>query len=152
MLADSQKRQQSREVGGTADVVSSKGVSLSPSQKKDELPAGDFIVDQTPSMDDSTHHLLEGQACSLASLSLPHVKAAAVAIAEAASAVEVVTEEVRIKRQLVMCLRDARFKDSIDMTKGPSAVERVCNRPKNPWVLMLNLGAFGVTLRCMRTS
>jgi hypothetical protein len=24
------------------------------------------------------------------------------------------------------------------MTKGPSAVERLCNRPKNPWVLMLN--------------
>ncbi|KAH8939347.1 hypothetical protein BDL97_15G033100 [Sphagnum fallax] len=95
MLADLQMRQQSQEVGGIADVVSSKGVSLSPSQKKDELPAGDFIVDQTPSMDDSTHHLLEGQARSLTSLSLPRVKAAAVAIAEAASAVEeVVTEEV----------------------------------------------------------
>jgi hypothetical protein len=153
MLADSQKRQQSREVGGIADVVFSKGVSLSPLQKKDELPAGDFIVDHTPSMDDSTHHLLEGQARSLTSLSLPHVKAAAVAIGEAASAVEeVVTEEVRIKRQLLMCLRDARFKDSIVMTKEPSAVEKVCNRPKNPWVLMSNLGAFGVTLRCMRTS
>ncbi len=107
--------------------------SLCPSQKKDELLVGDFIVDQTPSMDDSTHHLLEGQAFSLTSLSLPCVKAAAMVIPEVASAVEeVVTEEVRIKRQLVMCLRDTRFKDSIAMTKAPSVVERVCNRPKNP--------------------
>jgi hypothetical protein len=84
---------------------------------------------------------------------LPRVKVAAVVITEAASAIEeVVTEEVRIKRELVMCLRDARFKDSIVMTKAPSTIERVCNRPKNPWILMLNLGAFGVTLRCMRTS
>ncbi|KAH8939339.1 hypothetical protein BDL97_15G033100 [Sphagnum fallax] len=71
MLADLQMRQQSQEVGGIADVVSSKGVSLSPSQKKDELPAGDFIVDQTPSMDDSTHHLLEGSGYHKDDITLP---------------------------------------------------------------------------------
>lgn len=95
MLVDLQKRK-SREVGGIADLVSPKGLSLSPSQEKELWPAGDFIVDQTPSMEDPRqHHLLEGQARSLASVSLHRVKAAAVAIAEAASAVEeVVTEEV----------------------------------------------------------
>jgi hypothetical protein len=95
MLVDLQKRK-SQEVGGIADLVSPKGLSLSPSQEKELCPAGDFIVDQTPSMEDpKQHHLLEGQARSLASVSLHRVKAAAVAIAEAASAVEeVVTEEV----------------------------------------------------------
>ncbi|CAK9272337.1 unnamed protein product [Sphagnum jensenii] len=70
MLVDLQKRK-SQEVGGIADLVSPKGLSLSPSQEKELCPAGDFIVDQTPSMEDpKQHHLLEGQARSLASVSL----------------------------------------------------------------------------------
>ena len=95
MLADSQKRQ-SREVGGIADLVSSKSLSQAPSQKKEDLAAGDFIVDLPSPEEESTHFLLEGQSRSMTSGSLYRVKAAAVAMAEAASAVEeVVTEEVR---------------------------------------------------------
>ncbi|CAK9223943.1 unnamed protein product [Sphagnum troendelagicum] len=70
MLVDLQKKK-SREVGDIADLVSPKGLSLAPSQEKEQCPAGDFIVDQTPSMEDPRqHHLLEGQARSLASVSL----------------------------------------------------------------------------------
>ncbi|CAM6046085.1 unnamed protein product [Sphagnum compactum] len=70
MLVDLQKRK-SREVGGIADLVSPKGLSLSPSQEKEPCPAEEFKVDQTPSMEDPRqHHLLEGQARSLASVSL----------------------------------------------------------------------------------
>ncbi|CAK9875311.1 unnamed protein product [Sphagnum jensenii] len=70
MLVDLQKKK-SREVGDIADLVSPKGLSLAPLQEKELCPAGDFIVDQTPSMEDPRqHHLLEGQARSLASVSL----------------------------------------------------------------------------------
>lgn len=82
MLADSRRRQ-SREVGGggIADLVSPKRLSSSPSQKQDSQ-VGNFVVDEpfplTPSV--SSHR----------------IKAAAVAMAEAGSAIEeVVTEEVR---------------------------------------------------------
>jgi hypothetical protein len=97
MLADSRRRQSREAVGGgIADLVSPRGLNLSPSQKKEDSHVGDFIVDE-PFTIDSAGFLLDGEAKPLTPSGSSHrVKAAAVAMAEAGSAVEeVVTEEVR---------------------------------------------------------
>lgn len=96
MLADSRRRQ-SREGGGggIADLVSPRKLNSSPSQKKEDSHVGDFIVDE-PSNADSVGFLLDRLSLSPPSASSHRIKAAAVAMAEAGSAIEeVVTEEVR---------------------------------------------------------
>jgi len=97
MLADSRRRQP-RDVGGggIADLVSPRRLNSSPSQKKEDSHVGDFIVDE-PFIADSLGISLDNQTRPLIpSVSSRRIKAAAVAMAEAGSAIEeVVTEEVR---------------------------------------------------------
>lgn len=96
MLADSRRRQ-SREGsgGGIADLLSPRRLNSSPSQKKEDSHVGDFIVDE-PFAADSVGFLLDRQTRPLTQSASSHrIKAAAVAMAEAGSAIEeVVSEEV----------------------------------------------------------
>lgn len=94
MLADSRRRQ-SREAGGIADLVSPRRLPSSPSGKKEDSRSGNFIVDEPFTAADSGGPFSPTRPL-LRSASSHRIKAAAVAMAEAGSAIEeVVTEEVR---------------------------------------------------------
>lgn len=104
MLADSHRRQ-AREggSGGIVDLVSPKRPGISPCQNNEGHGVGDFIVDGLLTAE-SPNYLSEIHLHPDTASGSPHrVKAAAVAMAEAASAVEeVVTEEVSSILSLIL--------------------------------------------------
>ncbi|XP_024383874.1 serine/threonine-protein kinase VPS15 isoform X3 [Physcomitrium patens] len=97
MQIDSRRRQFAEANGdGIADLVlGTRRLNLSPTQKQKNLYDGDFIVNE-PFILESARLLSEGQTRSVTLCASSHrIKAAAVAMTEAASALEeVVTEEV----------------------------------------------------------
>lgn len=98
MLADSHRRQAwEGGSGGIVDLVSPNRPSVSPCQKNEGCGVGDFIVDEVFTAD-SPNYMSETHLHPDTASGSPHrVKAAAVAMTEAASAVEeVVTEEVSL--------------------------------------------------------
>lgn len=106
MQIDSRRRQFAEANGdGIADLVlGTRRLNLSPTQKQKNLYDGDFIVNE-PFILESARLLSEGQTRSVTLCASSHrIKAAAVAMTEAASALEeVVTEEVRNSIILLFC-------------------------------------------------
>lgn len=97
MLADSRRRQSREAGGGIADLVSPRRLASSPSGKKEDSRSGNFIVDEPFTPADSGGLFIDSPTRPLLRSASSHrIKAAAVAMAEAGSAIEeVVTEEVR---------------------------------------------------------
>lgn len=94
MLADSRRRQSREEGGGIADLVSPRRLPSSASGEKEDSRSGNFIVDEPFTAADSGGPFSPTRPL-LRSASSHRIKAAAVAMAEAGSAIEeVVTEEV----------------------------------------------------------